>query len=495
MTTLVFELDTDLIAEIAETDHLSIIIGAGASMEATFPSWQELLRRLLHRVALDQGLGPEETPEFVDWVLRAESPGAAGSIAQVELGHTFADRLRECLYHNVRGHAPGETSLAAATLALTYVSGDCHIATTNYDPMMREAIESVVKDLGRSETVRAVTTAGRRRSGEVLVRYLHGFVPRKGKILGSVVLTESDYVVMQDESAWQEGYFGRRLKKSLCLFVGTSMTDPNLVRYLHRNKGGRQDHVAILSRQSDVDEYERMHPRVALTRDETMRRRWAAAGLRAVVTDSFAESAQLVWEIAHRREAGDDYLDLEVRLDDWFARLRGDLLPSGQAFRDAQDRLSSVVDGLLEGVKREIRKGGRRLGSGERLGMSIWLHLPKSGELLHLADSDRAWRDRDTLIPIPAVPSSPFVAAKAFCSGSVVERSTESFVATRWNHVVAIPLYLKSDGANRLPVGAISLATTKPPKLSVFNRARDVLETRILPALAGLGASLLDPDS
>ena len=38
---------------------------------------------------------------------------------------------------------------------------------------------------------------------------------------------------MQDRHRWQEKYMRRRLESTTCLFIGTSLSDPNLLRYLY----------------------------------------------------------------------------------------------------------------------------------------------------------------------------------------------------------------------------------------------------------------------
>ena len=104
------------------------------------------------------------------------------------------------------------------------------ILTTNYDDLLERAL------LGAGAGKRQIRSYVQRRAqlppAAIPVTHLHGFAGREGKPK-ALVLTEEQYHRMQRGSSWQEEYVTERLENSLCLFIGTSLTDPNLIRYLY----------------------------------------------------------------------------------------------------------------------------------------------------------------------------------------------------------------------------------------------------------------------
>jgi hypothetical protein len=59
---------------------------------------------------------------------------------------------------------------------------------------------------------------------------------------------------MQRGTSWQEQCVTEQLETSSCLFVGTSLTDPNLIRYLYGYKQAQsRAHAAVFVRQGDAE--------------------------------------------------------------------------------------------------------------------------------------------------------------------------------------------------------------------------------------------------
>lgn len=60
---------------------------------------------------------------------------------------------------------------------------------------------------------------------------------------------------------------------------------------------------------------------------------------------------------------------------------------------------------------------------------------------------------------------------QAICTGSLATRSTAGDTTTRWNHVIATPVYLDDEGGGRLPVGVVTLASKRGAHDSLWARA------------------------
>lgn len=490
------------IDRLASTDTLTLVVGAGGSVEAGLPDWRQLIQRLVEEVGRLAGLRTDDLEAFCDWTLRREGLAGAGAVAKAELGDNFAETLRQGLYREVADPAPGETSRAIAELRVDFLETDCEVVTTNYDGLLAEALRVVTEQrriAGEAALsgVRVVRAATERPPGtkELLVRHLHGVVLPDGRSLGNVVLSEDDYHLMQDSTSWQEGYFQGRLISSTCLFIGTSLSDPNLLRYLYRTKTS-QSHIALFARQQDAELYDSVASAVAAAKERSAEGRWRGVGVEPLNLDYFTQGAQFIEEITHRRRLGPAYNPLPERLAVWEDALgEGVLRTSMATFHANQETFQAILADLLEASRDVLKGAGHRLGHGERLGVSLWIYRPATNTLVNWASADRLWRDPGTMEPVPVHWQSDFVAVQAFCSGSLVSTSTERQVATRWNHVIGFPVFVRSNQLGRIPAGVVTLASTASPARSLLHRAIQAVRRDVAPQVAELAAELLTPEN
>lgn len=202
----------------------------------------------------------------------------------------------------------------------------------------------------------------------------------------------------------------------------------------------------------------------------------------------------MVSEITLLRTAGDAYVPFPERLRTWDKAVRRFALSTKRrAFDAGQASFRDLLVEVLRGLGDVLADNGLAPLRRERLHASLWVYRPRDDALVNWASSDREWRDPATLEPVPVRWSSSFVAVRAFCEGSVVERSTADQVATRWNHVVAAPLALETRELGRLPVGVLPLASTEPRATSVLHQAMPLLRTTFLPTYLPEIAHLLSP--
>lgn len=494
---------------LADAAPMSVVVGAGSSMESGLPDWAELVRRLVRRVATHRGLRGDDVESFVTWTMERESLTAAASLARAELGDRagFTQILRREVYDGRSSCSPGQTAAAVARLRLALGAeperGTHEVITTNYDPLLEDAL---VVELGAASSGTTATLSVARRHdttpaepNEIVVRHLHGYLPPHGNAEGTVVLSEEDYHLMQDASAWQEAYMAERLAASTCVFVGTSLTDPNLLRYLHRTAEASAEHVACFARQQDEKFYGAARPAVVTAREAAIRSRWGAAGVVPLFLDNFSDTAQFVSEVARARARGTGYVDLPTRLLDWEQRLsRGELATDLRNFNSRQDKLSSVMKSLVAAARTVLESGDEDqepvvLRPEERLQSSLWVYRPSTHALVNWASSDRAWRDPETLEPVAVRWNSDFAAVRAFCNGSLVGYSTTDQAATRWNHVVGSPLYLNDDHWGRLPVGAFTIASNVAEPDSALARGLDLVRRLVVPEFEASLLRILDP--
>jgi len=447
----------DLIDRFANAGEVTLIVGAGASMEASLPSWSTLIERLLRRIAADHPLlsTPELKEEWIASTLRHEDLLAAGAIVEVLAPAGLPTLLPEELFgeDGPAAYEPGPIGREVANLRARF-GRRLTILTTNYDDLIERAL------LASGIPAKNIKSYVRRTPPppeSVAVTHLHGYAGRVGKPR-RIVLTEEHYHRMQRGSSWQEEYVTDRLENSVCLFIGTSLSDPNLIRYLYGYKQtSLRRHAAVFVRQAEL---EGAHEAVRAVREEAASKRWEGRGVSVIFVDHFADAAQLLYEIGHRLESGTTYEPVGARASVALRRIEETaLLLAGtdEAFGRRQVELSRWLRDTLQRTLRSTL--GIDAPAGERLALTLWL-LGRDGRTLTAwAHSDRAHQDPTTIEAVSMHPSSTWVAVRTVCQGVRVEFDRHSDIS-RWRFVRGLPLVIEEP--SRLPIGCLTIASTRP---------------------------------
>jgi SIR2-like domain len=454
---------TNLISRFSEAEDVTLIVGAGASVEASLPTWQELVERLLRRIArADRRLRSAESETA--WVARTvESEGLLGAAAIVEAmaENDLAKLLPEALYGPKGAGAVEPGPIAHQVAHLRRCFGErLTILTTNYDDLIERALLAGGLAGGKIKSyVRQRTPP----AGAVGVTHLHGYAGRGGGPK-RLVLTESHYHRMQRGSSWQENLVTGQLEHTLCLFVGTSLNDPNLIRYLYGyGQSSTIRHAAVFVREGDLDDD---NDEVRAARERAAAKRWGRCGVECLFVDHFADAAQLLYEIAHRHDAAGGYEPVAPRAAKAIARI-DDLLilrdAGQQRFAERQIALSRRLRETLYGaLELAIDRKSR---GGERFALALWLLSRDGRSLTAWAHSDRAHQDPMTIEAVPIHPDSSWVAVRAVCQGVRVELDRDIDIS-RWRFIRALPLIL--DQPTRLPMGCLTIASTAPGGRSIL---------------------------
>jgi hypothetical protein len=481
----------DVIDRFAGAGAVTLIVGAGASMEALLPSWPALIRRLLHRVADEQPrlVDAEARSTWVECTLGAEDLLAAGAMVEVMARDEMGTLLVEELFgpSGPASYEPGPTGHQVAHLRSAF-GERLTILTTNYDDLIERALTA--SGMAR----RDVRSYVRRRippPGAVAVTHLHGYAARD-QPPKQIVLTEEQYHRMQRGSSWQEQYVTERLENSLCLFVGTSLTDPNLIRYLYGYKqSAARPHAAIFVRQGQLDD---LTDDVRAVREAAVSLRWRRCGVEAIFVDHYGDAAQLLYEIGFRRTAGESYAPVMERAAASLRRIGDTVLLLNRTDADFAARQVALSGWLRDTLYETLRSAvGGDPPADERLALALWLASEDGRTLTGWAHSDRAHQDPATIAAIPIRASSPWVAARTVCQGVRVERETV-FEVSRWRFVRGLPLVL--DRPSRLPIGCLTVSSTKGREGTVLARMpatakaafHDALVAAIQPQLALVAA-------
>jgi hypothetical protein len=87
-------------------EKVTIIVGAGASVESGLPTWGDLVSTLLRTAAFERGLSTDDAQLFATWTQQKEGLTAAGEMAR-RLLKDFRSALRSGLYGQTSSPLPG----------------------------------------------------------------------------------------------------------------------------------------------------------------------------------------------------------------------------------------------------------------------------------------------------------------------------------------------------------------------------------------------------
>jgi len=188
----------------AQDGSLALFIGAGTSIPAGAPSWEELLEVLGHEARLSDEVRTR-LPEL--------SP-----LDQAELLHAkLADKLGSTIQRLVQGLRPALSHVLLANL------GCQGAVTTNYDKLYEEAVAS------SGEVAATVLPHEIPRAGNRWLLKMHGDVDAPA----TIVLTRAQFVGFAGASGPAGAVLQSLLLTKHLLVVGTSMKDDNFLRLIH----------------------------------------------------------------------------------------------------------------------------------------------------------------------------------------------------------------------------------------------------------------------
>lgn len=228
---------------------VTLVLGAGVSLSRGVPPWGPLARSLCRSLGIPlpaqaATLHPLGLPIAFEWAeracLRRERDGEP----------PFAERIRAEMYAElVAGSAEDTLAVLAALLrreqaaparrirrVVTFNADDLLEIEANgdNDPLAEPVVWPMTREAARLREERGA--AGR---PPIPVYHLHGFLPREGSALhrrdgtDALVFTETQYwASFAEPTSFPNRVMMNALHDSVCVFVGMSMTDLNVARWL-----------------------------------------------------------------------------------------------------------------------------------------------------------------------------------------------------------------------------------------------------------------------
>ncbi|MBS4536504.1 SIR2 family protein [Clostridium sp. D2Q-14] len=226
--------DIKLISKALREGCLTLVCGAGISMGAGLPSWNRLLLQLLklmvdrisdnYNIQLDDDSAEEFNNKYFPSSL------ILGRYLKMNLGEDFLNEVRNTLYTtNVN---TSETINEIVNLARPQRDRKPldSIITFNFDTLIEENLEK------QNVSFKSIFSDGMKNdSNEMPIYHVHGYLPRTGEIPEDtdIVFSEDAYHNQFIEPfSWSNLIQLNKLHQNTCLFIGISLTDPNLRRLL-----------------------------------------------------------------------------------------------------------------------------------------------------------------------------------------------------------------------------------------------------------------------
>jgi len=285
--------------------RLTLVCGAGISVEAGIPAWENLLVRLLEtmmeRISKDRSLnvGRKAASEFQR--RHGSSSLILGKYLKNYLGDDFQSEMRDALYAS----NPTSSPIINGVVRLSRPQRDGRpldsIITFNFDCLIEDNL-SANSVPNRPIFSEAIKHGG---SHELLIYHVHGYLPRTGRIPSDMELVFSEdayHSQFIDPFSWSNLIQLNKLTQNTCLFVGISLTDPNIRRLLdvawRKNPDKVLSHyivkrLPLFSKGDVLDEVSKL-----LEEQDAN-----ALGLNVVWVEDYAELPEVLNEIAEEKDA------------------------------------------------------------------------------------------------------------------------------------------------------------------------------------------------
>ena len=304
--------------------RLVVVVGAGASIAAGLPSWNELVIQLRSELGLPPVNEPQD-PRLLDPLYVAEM------YEQRFDRPSLMDKIIEMIE---KIKTPSETHHAIARLNVQT------IFTTNYDDLIERALEKAEKSfrvICSDEDYAHFPPPDR-----TVVIKLHGHIGTPS----TMVLTKSDMLDYEIKRPDLLSEFKTKLKKGTALFIGTSMLDPNLERMLELavrelRDNGRRHYILVKDWNENLKTYYSLHK------------------LEPVPLDSWGQAVNFLQELDKRaRSSLKEPVSLSVISPEAYVaveKARYDELTS-QEERAFADEYNNLVERFRKGARQSIVK-------------------------------------------------------------------------------------------------------------------------------------------
>ena len=304
-----YEFQIKRLKESFDGGDLTLFCGAGISYDAGIPTWNTLLKSLLKAVYSDNNHNIPDIDTRLANLFQKRINVSALILAQylkTLLGKKFASTVRDTLYQDCTDKSKTIDAIAELSRQKRGRKALKAIITFNFDDLIEERLK-----IEKVEHKSIFTEGERNKEIEIPIYHPHGYLPRK-KILSAkndIVFSEDAYhTQFIDPFSWGNLVQLNHLNNSTALFIGISLTDPNMRRLLdvsiRKNGKGERNHYIIKKRYTIEELYPdneaaRVKDKNVMPVLENIEEQDANnLGFNVIWINSFKEIPQILFEIA-----------------------------------------------------------------------------------------------------------------------------------------------------------------------------------------------------
>lgn len=254
-----YEFQIKSLKEAYSGGNLTLFCGAGTSYDAGIPTWNTLLKSLLRAVYSENKDVPDIDTKLANLFQKRinVSPLILAQYLKTLLGKKFTSTVRDTLYQECTDRSKIVDAIAELSRQKRNRKPLRSIITFNFDDLIEEKLTKEKIDF------KTIFTEGERfKEEELPIYHPHGFLPRKKTLTSKyeIVFSEETYhSQFIDPFSWSNLIQLNHLNNSICLFIGISLTDPNMRRLLdvsiRKNGKGEKNHYIIKKRYAIEDLY------------------------------------------------------------------------------------------------------------------------------------------------------------------------------------------------------------------------------------------------
>ena len=215
---------------------LVLVLGAGVSMSYGLPSWNVLLQRLM-MTTLEKDNNASGILSKLFTKIFNPSPLIAGRYLQKHFENnktSFEEEVRKLLYQEIRRET--KSKLMDEIIRYCIAPGKSpnlnSIITYNFDDILEYNIQKSGLDLPYESIYGNSVEVD---TSKLLIYHVHGYLPEVGKLTEANQITFGENVYHKqytDIYSWNNIVQINKFRENDCLFIGTSLTDPNTRRLL-----------------------------------------------------------------------------------------------------------------------------------------------------------------------------------------------------------------------------------------------------------------------
>lgn len=250
-----------------EQEKVVLVLGAGVSMSAGLPSWNQMIsvlqaEMLSHLVSKQRGLPLAKAEQILELANNNfnTSSGVSSPLAQMRFirsalsSEDYNKMVHNALYSNDITSSRLLEAICRICKPTRNIAGIYSIITHNFDDLLEISLSDAnieYKDICKDEDVNS--------NDELNIFHVHGFLPRNLDNFSQeldLVFTEEEYHhVYNNPYSWSNLVQINSFRDKTCVFIGSSLSDPNLRRLLDisSRKGENPRHFAFLLRPSIIN--------------------------------------------------------------------------------------------------------------------------------------------------------------------------------------------------------------------------------------------------